>query len=194
MPRPAALRATGPSSPTSAPAPANNRLGTEPKQMSVPPRGGVQYVLSRHRFARFQSPNNGTAMARMGISFISSGQARRTTETEIPGPGGELGDTHPHARPRACGETTLVSPICSGANHVLQASFWGGSGCTGLASRSRARRTKARTGMRHSLTLIHSIGEPGAPKFTARARPTEASSTLSPQLLLTVVDRQPSCR
>ncbi|KAL5394426.1 hypothetical protein PMIN06_006123 [Paraphaeosphaeria minitans] len=63
----------------------NNRAGTEPKDLYVT-RGFNLFYLEAGGFVRFKGPLSGPISARMGISFISTGQACRNAEDEIPGP------------------------------------------------------------------------------------------------------------
>jgi putative alpha-1,2-mannosidase len=63
----------------------NDRAGTEPKQLYVT-RGFNLFYLQAGGYLRFQGPLNGTIDARMGLSFISTDQACRNAEKEIPGP------------------------------------------------------------------------------------------------------------
>ncbi|KAF2766691.1 alpha-1,2-mannosidase [Teratosphaeria nubilosa] len=61
----------------------NDRAGTEPKELFVN-RGYSLFYIQAGGFVRFGSPSNGTIQARVGLSFISTSQACRNAEREIP--------------------------------------------------------------------------------------------------------------
>jgi putative alpha-1,2-mannosidase len=63
----------------------NNRAGTEPKELFVT-RGINLFYIQAGGFVRFNRPANGTVSARVGVSLVSSDQACRNAENEIPGP------------------------------------------------------------------------------------------------------------
>ncbi|CAA9964125.1 Glycoside hydrolase family 92 protein [Pyrenophora teres f. maculata] len=63
----------------------NNGAGTEPKNLYVT-RGFNLFYLQAGGFIRFKGPLSGPILARMGLSFISTDQACRNAEREIPGP------------------------------------------------------------------------------------------------------------
>jgi putative alpha-1,2-mannosidase len=63
----------------------NNRAGSEPKQIYVT-RGFNNFFLEAGGFVRFEGLTGGLLTARVGISFISSEQACRSAEAEIPKP------------------------------------------------------------------------------------------------------------
>ncbi|PQE05311.1 alpha-12-mannosidase protein [Rutstroemia sp. NJR-2017a BVV2] len=63
----------------------NNRAGTEPKELFVT-RGINLFYIQAGGFIRFNRPANGTVSARVGVSLVSSDQACRNAENEIPGP------------------------------------------------------------------------------------------------------------
>jgi putative alpha-1,2-mannosidase len=63
----------------------NNRAGTEPKELFVT-RGINLFYIQAGGFVRFNRPENGTISARVGVSLVSSDQACRNAENEIPGP------------------------------------------------------------------------------------------------------------
>ena len=63
----------------------NDRAGTAPKQFYVT-RGFNLFYLQAGGYLRFQRPLSGTIDARLGLSFISTDQACRNAEKEIPGP------------------------------------------------------------------------------------------------------------
>lgn len=61
----------------------NERAGTEPKELFVN-RGYSLYYIEAGGFVRFHKPANGTIQARVGVSFVSTEQACRSAEQEIP--------------------------------------------------------------------------------------------------------------
>ncbi|RAR11617.1 glycoside hydrolase family 92 protein [Stemphylium lycopersici] len=63
----------------------NDRAGTEPKELYVT-RGFNLFYLQAGGFIRFKGPLPGPILVRMGLSFISTGQACQNAEREIPGP------------------------------------------------------------------------------------------------------------
>ncbi|KAF2995677.1 hypothetical protein E8E13_002696 [Curvularia kusanoi] len=63
----------------------NNRAGSDPKQLYVT-RGFNLFYLQAGGYLRFQDLSNGTLVARMGLSFISTDQACQNAKREIPGP------------------------------------------------------------------------------------------------------------
>lgn len=61
----------------------NGRAGTEPKELFVN-RGYSLFYIQAGAFVRFQNPASGMLQARMGVSFMSTEQACRSAEQEIP--------------------------------------------------------------------------------------------------------------
>lgn len=61
----------------------NGRAGTDQKDLFVN-RGYSLFYIQAGAFVRFQKPGNGTMKARMGVSFVSTQQACRNAEAEIP--------------------------------------------------------------------------------------------------------------
>lgn len=110
----------------------NNRAGTEPKKIFVT-RGFNLFYLEAGGFVRFQPSKDGTVTARMGISFISSDQACRTAETEIPDPAAGLETLVRTAESAWRDHLSPVSIIAGGASDALQASFWSGLYRAGLS-------------------------------------------------------------
>jgi putative alpha-1,2-mannosidase len=63
----------------------NDRAGTEPHELFVK-RGFNNFYLTAGGWMRFERPSSGTVTARMGMSYISTAQACRNAENEIPNP------------------------------------------------------------------------------------------------------------
>lgn len=61
----------------------NERAATEPKELFVN-RGYSLFYIEAGGFVRFNKPLNGIIQARMGVSFMSTEQACRSAEQEIP--------------------------------------------------------------------------------------------------------------
>ncbi len=102
----------------------NNRAGTQPKQLFVT-RGFNLFYLEAGGFVRFQAPqNNNTVTVRMGMSFVSSGQACRNAEAEIPDPLKSFDSLVQTAQQAWRQKLSPVSVVPGGASQDLQQSFW----------------------------------------------------------------------
>ncbi|KAK5110704.1 hypothetical protein LTR62_005581 [Meristemomyces frigidus] len=106
----------------------NNRAGSEPKNLSVVQDGvnNSPDILPAGAWTRFRAPKvNGTIMARVGVSFISSEQACNSAEAEIP----EFDFDAVHQASRDAWTSHLgalsVTPG-PGVNESLQTVFWSG--------------------------------------------------------------------
>lgn len=62
---------------------ANERAGTEPKELFVN-RGYSLFYIQAGGFVRFKKPTNNILQARVGVSFLSTEQACKNAESEIP--------------------------------------------------------------------------------------------------------------
>jgi putative alpha-1,2-mannosidase len=101
----------------------NNRAGTDPKSLFVT-RGFNLFYLEAGGFVRFQAPVSGPIMARMGLSFISTNQACRNAENEIPGPDFDFDGLVSSARDAWRKKFAPISIETGGVNDSLQTSFW----------------------------------------------------------------------
>lgn len=101
----------------------NNRAGTYPKEIFVT-RGFNYFYLEAGGFVRFVRPANGTVTARVGMSFVSSAQACRNAETELP--------TYDFDGAKQAAEDAWrkqLSPIAvetGGVSEDMQVAFWTG--------------------------------------------------------------------
>lgn len=104
----------------------NNRAGTEPSELYVT-RGFNLFYIEAGGWVRFADLVNNTVTARMGVSFISSDQACRRAEEEIPDPLGEDFDRLVReAEDEWRSKLGVVSVKSGGASEDLQTSFWSG--------------------------------------------------------------------
>lgn len=115
----------------------NSRAGTEPKQIYIT-RGFNLFYLEAGGFIRFQ-PNPSSAAsgtnsitsteitARMGMSFISSEQACRSAEREIPNPLKDFDGLVKTAEERWREKLSPVTVKAGGATEDLLTSFWSGA-------------------------------------------------------------------
>lgn len=103
----------------------NNRAGTQPKQIFVT-RGFNLFYLEAGGFVRFHSLTNNTVTVRMGMSFVSSEQACRNAEAEIPNPTSSFDSLVQAAQEAWTEKLSPVSIVPGGASEALQQSFWSG--------------------------------------------------------------------
>ncbi len=103
----------------------NNRAGTEPKELFVT-RGFNLFFLEAGGFVRFQGLTDNTVTARVGMSFISSAQACRNAEKEVPNPLGQFDSLKQTAEDQWRQKLSPVALTPGGASDDLQRSFWSG--------------------------------------------------------------------
>lgn len=103
----------------------NDRAGSEPKQLFVT-RGFNLFYLQAGGFVRFARPENGTVDARVGVSFVSTDQACRNAEKEIPGPVYDFDGLQSRAEHAWREKLSPVSVKAGGASQALLTSFWSG--------------------------------------------------------------------
>lgn len=103
----------------------NNRAGTEPKEIFVT-RGFNLFYLEAGGYARFSSLADNTLLARMGMSFVSSDQACRNAETDIPDPATDFNRLVSDAQNAWRDKLSPVAVTPGGASDDLQKSFWSG--------------------------------------------------------------------
>lgn len=104
----------------------NNRAGTSPKELYVT-RGFNLFYLEGGGFARFKKAQDDTILARMGISFISSDQACRSAEKEIPSPKKDFDKLVKSAKDAWREKLAPISVKDGGATKDLLTSFWSGA-------------------------------------------------------------------
>lgn len=104
----------------------NNRAGTEPKELFVT-RGFNLFFLEAGGYVRFSSLTDNSVLARMGMSFVSSDQACRNAETEIPNPETDFDILVDNAKEAWRDKLSPVSVTPGGASEDLQKSFWSGA-------------------------------------------------------------------
>ncbi|PTB64583.1 glycoside hydrolase family 92 protein [Trichoderma citrinoviride] len=103
----------------------NSRAGTDPKHVFLT-RGFNLFFLEGGGFVRVKPPGDGVVTVRMGISYISSEQACRSAEREMPNP---LEDFDRLVDAAQSAWTEKLSPISvksGGATEDLMTSFWSG--------------------------------------------------------------------
>lgn len=104
----------------------NNRAGTEPKELFVT-RGFNLFFLEAGGFVRFKNLVNNTVTARVGLSFISTDQACRSAETEVPEPVTGFDGLVAAAEDAWREKLSPVSVVPGdGVSKDLQVSFWSG--------------------------------------------------------------------
>jgi len=104
----------------------NNRAGTEPKELYVT-RGFNLFFIEAGGFVRFKNVVNDTVTARVGLSFISSEQACRSAEREVPDPLGGFDGLVEDAQDAWREKLNPVSVVPGeGVSDDLQVSFWSG--------------------------------------------------------------------
>lgn len=102
----------------------NNRAGSEPKNLSVV-SDGVNKVLPAGGWTRFKAPEkNGQIIARVGVSFISTDQACKNGEKEIPD--FDFDGVHSAAQQAWADSLGVVEVVPGGVNNSLQTTFWSG--------------------------------------------------------------------
>lgn len=104
----------------------NNRAGTEPKDIYLT-RGFNLFFLEGGGFARFDPSKDSTVTARVGVSFVSSEQACRSAETEIPSPRTDFDSLVKKAKDSWREKLSPISIKAGGATKDLQTSFWSGA-------------------------------------------------------------------
>jgi putative alpha-1,2-mannosidase len=102
---------------------ANSRAGTEPKDMFVA-RGFNLFYIEAGGFVRFENVDEVTA--RMGISFVSSEQACRNAESEIPSPLDDFDKLVDSAKEAWRQKISSISVKETGVTEDLLTSFWSG--------------------------------------------------------------------
>lgn len=103
----------------------NNRAGTEPKELFVT-RGFNLFYLEAGGFVRFSSLTDGSVLARMGMSFISSEKACSNAESDIPEPEQAFESLVTSAHDEWRNKLSPISVTPGGASDDLQTSFWSG--------------------------------------------------------------------
>ena len=103
----------------------NNRAGTEPKELFVT-RGFNNFFLQAGGFVRFDRPDDGVVNARVGLSYVSTDQACRNAQEEIPGPEWDFDGLRTNAEDAWREKLSPVSIKPGGASEGLQESFWSG--------------------------------------------------------------------
>ncbi|KAK6204056.1 hypothetical protein LQW54_008517 [Pestalotiopsis sp. IQ-011] len=103
----------------------NSRAGTEPKDLYVT-RGFNLFYNEAGGWVRFQQPANNTLTARVGISFISSEQACRRAEDEIPDPLNDFDRLVTETQDAWRDQLSPITVTPGGASEDLQTSFWSG--------------------------------------------------------------------
>ncbi|KAL9115982.1 MAG: hypothetical protein Q9227_000350 [Pyrenula ochraceoflavens] len=105
----------------------NNRAGSEPKNISVLYDGNnvSPNILPAGTWVRFQAPDsNNQMLARVGVSFISTGQACSNAEKEIPD--FDFQGTQTAAENAWRDKLSVVSVDATGVDDSLQRTFWSG--------------------------------------------------------------------
>lgn len=103
----------------------NSRAGTEPKSLYVT-RGFNAFFLEAGGWVRFQDLTDNTLTARVGISFISAGQACSRAATEIPNPQSDFERLASETEDAWRQKLGHISVKSGGASDDLQTSFWSG--------------------------------------------------------------------
>ena len=101
----------------------NSRAGTEPKEIFIT-RGINLFYLEGGAWVRFNTQPNSTVTARVGVSFVSTDQACRNAETEIPDPLGSFNAIKTAAASAWRQKLSSVSINAGGANDSLQTAFY----------------------------------------------------------------------
>lgn len=104
----------------------NNRAGTEPKQIYIT-RGFNLFYIQGGGFARFEPKEDDTVTVRMGMSFISSEQACRSAQREIPDPIEDFDKLVKSAKNEWREKLSPISVKSGGASEDLLKSFWSGA-------------------------------------------------------------------
>ncbi|KAL7816227.1 glycosyl hydrolase [Trichoderma gracile] len=103
----------------------NNRAGTDPKHVFLT-RGFNLFYLEGGGFVRVKPPSDGVVTVRMGISYISSEQACRSAEREIPNPLKDFDRLVDEAQAAWAEKLSPISVKSGGATEDLMTSFWSG--------------------------------------------------------------------
>ncbi|KAH0491585.1 hypothetical protein TgHK011_003010 [Trichoderma gracile] len=103
----------------------NNRAGTDPKHVFLT-RGFNLFYLEGGGFVRVKPPSDGVVTVRMGISYISSEQACRSAEREIPDPLKDFDRLVDEAQAAWTEKLSPISVKSGGATEDLMTSFWSG--------------------------------------------------------------------
>ena len=101
----------------------NSRAGTEPKEIFIT-RGINLFYLEGGAWVRFNQASNLTVTARVGVSFVSTEQACRNAESEIPDPLGSFDAVKSNAADAWRQKLSAVSINPGGANESLQTAFY----------------------------------------------------------------------
>ena len=101
----------------------NSRAGTEPKEIFIT-KGINLFYLEGGAWMRFNQASNSTVTARVGVSFVSTEQACRNAETEIPDPLGSFSELKSKAADAWRQKLSAVSISPGGADQSLQTSFY----------------------------------------------------------------------
>ncbi|KAM3080351.1 hypothetical protein ACMFMG_005311 [Clarireedia jacksonii] len=101
----------------------NNRAGTAPKELFVT-RGINLFYIQAGGFVRFNRPANGTVSARVGVSLVSSDQACRNAENEIPGPEWDFNGTRKTAEDAWREKLSVVTVESGNVSDSLLTSFY----------------------------------------------------------------------
>ncbi len=104
----------------------NNRAGTDPKELYVT-RGFNLFYIEAGGFVRFNTGQDRTVTARMGISFKSSEQACRSAETEIGQPLADFDRLVDEAQQKWQEKLSPIQVKSGGATEDLLKSFWSGA-------------------------------------------------------------------
>ncbi|KAK1244671.1 hypothetical protein MKX07_003470 [Trichoderma sp. CBMAI-0711] len=104
----------------------NSRAGTDPKHVFLT-RGFNLFYLEGGGFVRVKPPGeDGVVTVRMGISYISSEQACRSAEREIPSPLKDFDRLVGEAQRAWTEKLSPISVKSGGATEDLMTSFWSG--------------------------------------------------------------------
>jgi putative alpha-1,2-mannosidase len=99
----------------------NNRAGTEPKSLKLPPGGGT---VPGGAWVWFHPPRSNQIQARVGLSFISAEQACANAEREIPG--FDFQNVRMAAEKAWREKLSALRVNNAGVSESLQRTFWSG--------------------------------------------------------------------
>lgn len=103
-----------------------NRAGVEPKNVSIQPSGTISPATnSVGTWTRFHAPNDGTILARVGVSFIGVDQACANAEREQPD--FDFDGTLSAAEDAWKHKLDVISVDAEGVSEELQETFWSGA-------------------------------------------------------------------
>jgi predicted alpha-1,2-mannosidase len=106
---------------------ANSRAGTEPKDMFVT-RGFNLFYIEAGGFVRFENVDQDAGVtARVGLSFVSSEQACRNAESEIPSPLDDFEGLVGSAKDAWRQKLGSIAVKDTGVTEDLLTSFWSGA-------------------------------------------------------------------